>query len=59
MVVTMWLQPCNLLTWINTIIHTRTKTSKKRTVMQGCCSLANKAQKQAACRDDAHWFTKQ
>ena len=21
--------------------------------MQGCCSLVNKAQKQAACRDDA------
>ena len=25
--------------------------------MQGCCSLANKALKQAACRDAAYWFT--
>ena len=25
--------------------------------MHGCCSLVYKAQKQAACRDDAHWLT--
>ena len=27
-------------------------------VMYGYCSLVNKALKQAACRDAAHWFTK-
>ena len=37
------------------INSTRTKIFKKR---KGCCSLANKAQKQAACRDGTHWYTK-